>query len=154
VQKCLNYSMTKNIDPSLLINLFTDPYDFALMYKTPSGSKVLIGDKECTKTVRYYVSKTGQKMRKISKPKGDIGSFKRRNGLTDEYYNSTLLTIPFGAWDERIHTKNKSKYEMVETSIESGWLVKNINNINDFNINDVDFNYYLEEVNKLIIKEN
>lgn len=52
-----------------------------------------------------------------SKPTGTIGDYKRKNGLTDQEYLSVLNTIPKGQWDERIHTKNKSRYEMVERSI-------------------------------------
>ena len=147
IQKVSRIALLDGVNPDYLVRLNTDPYDFCLRFKTPSGSVAYIGDKECTKTVRYYVSKTGQPMIVKSKPKG-VG-FKRRNGITDEYYNQILSEIAFGSWDERIHTKNKSVYEIVERSIESGRLVKCCNNIKDFDFNDVDYDYYAKEANKL-----
>lgn len=137
--------------PEEVVKILSDKFDFMLRYKTPSGAKVFIGDKEMSKTVRYYVSTKGEKMQKISMPKGEIGTWKRKNGLKDEEYQKILATLPPGAWDERIHTKNKSKYEKVITSIESGRLVKCCNKASDFDWNDVDFDYYAQEIRKLLI---
>lgn len=136
-----------------VVRVISNPFDFMLRYKTPSGAKVYIGEKEMLKTVRYYVSTAGQPMRKVSSPKGTIGTYKRKNGIKDDFYNRILSEIPAGAWDERIHTKNKSKYQEVVQSIESGWLVKECNHVRDFNWEDVDFRYYVEEIKKLIIGE-
>jgi hypothetical protein len=122
-----------------------------LRYKTTGGAKVYIGDKEMSKTVRYYVSKSGAPMKKIAEPKGVIGAYKRKNKLKDDYYNSILVQIPEGSWDARIHTGKKSKYAAVTTSIESGRLVKCCNNVKDFNWSDLDYDYYLEEINKLLL---
>ncbi len=139
-----------NIDNYLKIA--TNPYDFMLRYKTPAGAKVYIGDKECSKTVRYYISKLGQPMKKVAKDKGEIGAYKRRNGLKDSEFNKILATIPAGTWDERIHTKNKSKYGIRETEIEKGFLVKECNNAQEFKWEDVDFDYYRQEIEKLVIR--
>lgn len=150
IQKAARLCLLEGLNPEVILRLYTDPYDFCLRYKTPNGSTAFIGDKECTKTVRYYVSTKGQSMFVRSKPTGTIGDYKRKNGLTDQEYLSVLNTIPKGQWDERIHTKNKSRYEMVERSIESGKLVKNCNNIKDFNFADIDYDYYIKEVEKLL----
>ncbi len=133
-----------------VIRTIANPYDFMLRYKTPGGAKVYIGEKEMLKTVRYYVSTSGQPMRKITKAKGKVGSFKRKNKLTDEYFNTILAEVG-DKWDERIHTKNKSTLADAETSIESGWLVKECNRADNFNWSDVNFDYYIKEINKLII---
>ena len=103
------------------------------------------------KTTRYYVSTKGGVGKKIASPKGTIGEYKRRNGLSDAEYNAIRAQVPAGVWDERIHTKNKSKYEAVETSIESGRLIKCCNDASDFCWEDVDFDYYIAEVKKLVI---
>ncbi len=151
VQKCTEACLINGFKPEELIRLYTDPFDFMLRYKTPGGAKLYIGDKEMLKTVRYYVSTTGQPMKKIAQPKGEIGAFKRKNSLKDEEFKRILAEIPKGTWDERIHTKNKSKYAAVTTSVESGKLVRECNRAGDFNWQDVDFHYYVEEVKKLII---
>lgn len=133
------------------IKLITDKFDFMLRYKATGQSKVYIGDELQLKTVRYYVSKTGKPMKKISPPNGEIGQYKRKNKLTDEFFNQVMKEIGKDVWDDRVHTKNKSKYEMRETSIQSGWNVKQCNNAKDFDWNDLDWNFYIEEAKKIII---
>lgn len=151
VQKAIRHVLVDGVNPAHIVRLFTDPYDFMLRYKTPPDAKVMIGDKLCSKTVRYYVSKSGDVMKKISIPKGQIGTWKRKNSLSNEYFESVMKEIPEGEWDARIHTANKSKYDTVITSIESGKLVKHCNDIRNFNWDDVDFDYYSAEVEKLVI---
>ncbi len=153
-QKGINAILLYGGSPADIVRLINDPFDFMLRYKTPAGAKVYIGDKEMLKTVRYYVSTQGQPMKKIAVPKGAIGAFKRKNKLTDSFYNKTLASIPVGTWDERIHTKNKSTYQAVTTSIESGRLVKECNRAKVFNWSDVDYSYYIEEIDKLIVGRN
>jgi hypothetical protein len=135
----------------MALRLITDPFDFMLRYKTTKGSKVFIGDKEQLKTVRYYVSTVGESMKKISPPKGEIGQFKRKNSLTDKFFNEVMKEIGKDKWDSRIHTGNKSKYDIAETSIQSGFKVKQCNNAKDFNWQDVDWNYYVKEAEKILI---
>lgn len=149
--KAAEQVMVNGWKPEHVLQLISDPFDFMLRYKTPAGSKVFIGDREMNKTVRYYVSKAGQPMKKISMPKGTIGDWKRKNGIEDDFYEKVLAEIPKGAWDHRIHTKNKSKYEQVITSIESGRLVKECNRVENFDWSDIDYSYYIEETKKLLI---
>lgn len=150
-QKGVEQCLLTGCKPEEIVKLISDPFDFMLRYKTPGAAKVYVGDKEMLKTVRYYVSKAGSKMIKIAKPKGEIGAWKRRNSLTDDFFNRTLASIPAGTWDERIHTSNKSKYVMVTTSIENGKLVKECNRAEKFNWGDVDYDYYANEIKKLLI---
>lgn len=150
-QKAIEQHLLKGWPIEDIVRSACDPFDFMMRYKTPAGADVYIGDQKMQKTVRYYVSKSGQPMKKIATPKGEIGTWKRRNGLTDAVYKKILAEIPKGAWDERIHTKNKSKYEQVTTSIESGRLIKEVNIASKFNWDDVDYGYYIEEVKKLRI---
>ena len=151
LQKCAEQALLHGHDPKHLVRLITDPFDFMLRYKTKGDATVYIGEQPATRTVRYYVSTAGQPMKKVSSPKGTIGDYKRRNGITDSVYKQVFKEIAHGTWDERIHTKNKSKYEQVETGIETGWLVKECNDIRNFNWKDVDFDYYEKEIRKLII---
>lgn len=150
-QRLADLTIRKGLNPEHLIRLSTDPFDFMLMYKTKGAAKVYIGDKVVSKTVRYYVSTKGEVMKKIAPPTGEHGQYKRKNKLTDDYFNKILNEIGPGVWDDRIHTKNKSKYTIAETRIEAGRLVKECNNMNNFNWLDVDFDYYVKEVEKLLI---
>lgn len=149
-QKGAEVCLTRGYDPGDVVRIISDPFDFMLRYKTNGGAKVYIGDVEQQRTVRYYVSKCGHSMRKVAKPKGEIGTWKRRNGIKDEDFHRVLKEIPPGAWDERIHTKNKSKYAQVETGIESGWLVKQCNDARNFNWSDLNYEYYEQEIRKLL----
>lgn len=150
-KKAAEKVMTHSWSLESAIKLMTDPFDFMLRYKATGSSKLFIGEEKQQRTVRYYVSKSGQPMKKISEPKGEIGQYKRRNKLEDSYFNEVMKEIGEDEWDERIHTKNKSKYAMTETSIQSGWLVKQCNVATDFDWSDVDWNYYISEANKIII---
>lgn len=153
VQKCAEAMLVHDMNPEAIIGVFTNPFDFMKRYKSNAASKVYIGSQLCPKTVRYYVSTQGEPMVKIDPPRGEEGSFKRKNGLTDKEFNDVLNSIPKGQWDERIHTGNKSVYKQVSTGIEAGKKVKICNKASDFNFNDVDWDYYIEEVKKLYIKE-
>lgn len=149
-QKVAEQCLVNGDDVNNLIRIATDPYDFLLSYKAKGGAKVFIGDKEQQRTTRYYVSVSGEPMKKVAPPKGVVGHYKRKSKLTDAYYEKILAEVGEGVWDERIHTKNKSKYTIVETSIQSGRLVKECNNIDKFNWNDVDWDFYITETEKLL----
>lgn len=151
VQKVIEQVLTKGWRTEDVVRMMTDPFDFMIRYKTPGGAKVYIGDKEMSKTVRYYVSKKGQPMKKVALPKGKIGQYKRKNKITDEVWNKVLAEIGEDVWDERIHNGKRSKYEEAVTSIESGYLLKECNVASDFDWTDVDFDYYIEHINRLKI---
>lgn len=151
IPKAIRYVLIDGYSAEYVVKTMSDPFDFCLRYKTPSGSNVFVGDKLCSKTVRYYVSTDGARMYKRSKPKGELGGYKRKNGLTDSYYKEILSQIQPGTWDERIHTKAKTTYEIVETDIESKRLVTVCNDIKHFNFKNVDFDYYIKEVEKLTL---
>ncbi len=150
-QKTVEACLVGGHDPRHVVRLIVDPFDFMLRYKTTAGAKVYIGQKEMPKTVRYYVSTAGEPMKKISSPKGNIGDYKRANKISNDVWQKVMSEIPAGSWDPRIHTKNKSKYSAVTTSIESGRKVKCCNRASDFNWQDVDYDYYIKEVEKLMI---
>lgn len=152
VKKAIEQVHLKGVAPADIIRLLNDPFDFMLRYKTQGGATVYIGDKAQLKTVRYYVSTAGQPMRKVTPAKGVIGEFKRKNGITDAEYIKVKNEIALGAHDERIHTKNKSVYAPTSSEIEKGWLVKQCNHVRDFNWKDVDYDYYVEEIEKLRIQ--
>lgn len=150
-RKGVEQVMLTGVSADNVVRVLPDKFDFMLRYKTQGGARVYIGDKQMSKTVRYYVSTSGEPMKKISKPKGEIGSFKRKNSLSDAFYQKILSEIPAGTWDARIHTGNKSKVVETSQAIESGWLVKECNKASNFNWSDVDYRYYAKEIEKLVI---
>lgn len=151
VPKAVEMFLIEGIKVETALKCITNKFDFMLRFKTPGGAQIYVGETPCSKTVRYYVSTAGQPMRKVAKPKGEIGQYKRKNSIEDSFFNKIMAEIGPNVWDERVHTKNKSKYEEVSTNIENGWLVKCCNRVEEFNWSDVDFNYYKKEVEKLII---
>lgn len=150
-QKGAEYCLLHGLKPYDVVRLLTDRFDFMLRCKVRSSDKVFIGNEEQGRTVRYYVSKSGQPMKKISPPTGELGTYKRKNGISNQLWNKVMNEIPAGTWDERIHTKNKSRYEEKSQAIESGFLVKNCNRADDFCWSDVDFDYYEKEIIKLML---
>lgn len=149
VQKVTEQCLVNDKQPEKIIKAFTDKFDFMKRYKTSKGAAVYIGETKMLKTVRYYVSKSGQPMKKITDAKGS--GFKKANGISDKLYAEVMKEIGPDVWDARIHTKNKSKYADSTVSIESGYLVKECNRASDFCWEDVDWQYYIDEVNKLLI---
>lgn len=144
-------AITKGVPVEAAIRLVSDPFDFMLRYKATGDSRLFIGEDEQLKTVRYYVSATGQPMKKVAPPKGEIGQYKRANKIKDEVFDAVMKEIGKDVWDARIHTKNKSKYGITETAVQSGWKVRECNKASKFDWKEVDWNFYTEEAKKLII---
>lgn len=151
VQKGIERVLIEGIPPEVAIKIITNPFDFMMRYKTPAGAIVTIDDKPMPKTLRYYASKAGGIGKKTAQPKGEIGQYKRKNKIADSFFNQVMTQIGKDVWDERIHTKNKNKYEETITSIEAGHKIKECNVAAKFNWNDVDFEYYIGQIKKLIV---
>lgn len=149
IQKAAEKVMIEGYSPEFAVSMFTDPFDYMLRYKTTGESRVYIGDRKMLKTTRYYVSTAGEKMSKLTPAKAS--GYKRKPGISDSYFNEVLAEVGT-AWDARIHTGNKSVYAESNSSIESGWLVKECNDASNFNARDIDYNYYIEKVKDLIIR--
>ena len=154
VQKGIDLVHRFGYSPEAVVQMIVDPFDFMLRYKTTTGTKVYVGEQEMLKTVRYFISNNGYKMMKRAKPKGKIGDYKRANKLKDDFYKQVKTEIGEGVWDERIHTKNKSKYAEVVTTIKSGYLVEECNVASRFNWNNLNYDFYVDEIKKLIIGDN
>jgi len=132
----------------------TNVYDFLLRTKVPRSAQLWHGDDHVSNIIRYYVSHSGKPLKKVMKPNGPIGAFKRKNKLTDKFYFQVIDEIGPGVWDERIHTKNKSVYESRQVGIHTGYDVSLVNKLDelnwestiDFNLN---FDWYTQEAEKL-----
>lgn len=142
--------MKHGTDPEAYIRFHTDPYDFMLRVKAPRADRLYHGDQRIQNTSRYYVSNRGAALYKISPPKGPAGAFKRANGVTEAEY-VRVMSETGGAWDERVCTKNKSRYDEGRTNIEAGYNVSICNNVRDFDFDNINYTWYVNEAKKLII---
>ncbi len=128
VAKAAEAALVRGEDIRQFIIAHPEIMDFMLRIKVPRSNLLEWGGEEVQKISRYYISKTGKPLEKVMPPAGPLGAYKRANKLTDEYFNTVMAEVG-DAWDERIHTKNKSKYEERRTGINTGWLVEIANTL-------------------------
>jgi hypothetical protein len=174
IPKAAEASLIHGRDMREFITTHPDIHDFMLRTKVGRADQLMYDDAETSvagrptqlqRITRYYIANNGGSLTKVSPPaKGvKIGTWKRANKLTDEFYNGVIAELSevrgyVGVdvdtnglpWDERINTKNHSKYETRHTSINAGWLVETCNNINDANRENINYEYYIAEAEKLV----
>lgn len=156
VPKVAELCMTKGYNPEFLLKTMRDPFDFMIRQKVKGEQKCYIGDKETQKTMRYYISRAGEPMKIIRPSPGPVGMYKRKNKITDKLYSEVLAQVGTN-WDDRIHVGNakkpasQTKYDDTTSNVAAGYLVRDCCDVVNFNWSDVNYDYYLEEVNKLMI---
>lgn len=145
-------AMVQGVDPELFIRCHTDPFDFMMRVKVDRSSRLMLGDAEIQRTTRYYVARDGLAMVKISPPPVGCtpGAYKKANGVTMQQYVS-VMNETRGEWDERVCTKNRSKYEDRRTAIQAGWKVAECNDVRNFQFDNLNYDWYVQEAKKLII---
>lgn len=148
-----NEHMINGVDIERFIYDCDDPFLFMMRAKVDRSAKLFIGEKEVQRILRYYVAREGGPLRKVARPKGTPGTFKRKQKISDHEYYSILQSLPPNTWDERIHMKNKARYpETTETNLQSGFVVADCSDASWFDWNNIDFGYYVREAEKLVIK--
>ncbi len=171
VAKAAEAYLLHGINPDHLIRSWPYKDDFMLRAKVGRADTLMYkdenGERELQRITRYYVSNTGGGLTKISPPakKMKVGTWKRATKLKDAFYNKVLdelksqnwdhlpaeqLDSTGLPWDERINTKNKSKYEIRHTGIASGWKVTPCNDRALYDMRNINYVYYLNEVAKLV----
>ena len=136
-----------------------DPFDFQLSTKvnrkdrletwTPSGDRF-----EIQRNTRYYVSTDGPSLMKVLPPLakqfyGDKALISRQ-----KYDAKRVAAESDGATDEQIMEWDEWKDKMErKTSVQAGWTVTITNDISDFRWDNVNWYFYIEEANKLVIGE-
>lgn len=139
-------------------------HDFMLRTKPPRTNKVIMEVEKATfdgmkteriehqRVTRYYVSKEGGYLFKLAPPvKGmSVGVYCKKQGVSWSTYHKIMSEIPEHTWDERIHTKNKSKYKERKTAYCKGWKVTECNDLSTFDRSNVNYEYYIAEAKKLI----
>lgn len=155
-----------------------DDYDFMCRVKVPRSNKLVMrwpeydnAQVELATIIRYFVSTTGGSLVKIAPPTGELGTWKRKTKITDEFYNgvirellddvdnmgsigSTYLVSDMDTagipHDERIHTKNRSKHGVREMGVCVGWRVTDCSNVANFDRSMLNIDYYVEQTEKLV----
>lgn len=167
VPKIAQRVLVEGADARKLISEHTDPFDFMIRAKVPRSDNLVMHwpeyeiDSPMQGTTRYFVSKTGGEIMKVSPPSETEGSWKRAPGIKDSFYrqvvaelnanppeNPRLDSVGF-PYDERIHTKGGSVHSTRRSSMCAGWKVTECANADDFSLDHVNIEYYVNEVNKL-----
>jgi hypothetical protein len=145
--------MIDGIPVEATIYMATDPFEFMCRARGNKGSHLYLGDTRCQNTLRYYVARTGAQLTKVAPPPEgcEVGQFKRKNGVTKLEYDRVMRETG-GQWDERVCNKLKSRYEIRRTAIEAGWNVAQCNRALDFDFNNVNYQWYINEARKLVVK--
>ena len=172
VAKAAEAALVRGQDIGEFIRNHGDIFDFMLRTKVGRADSLVIADtagneRQLQNITRYYIGNEGGELIKISPPaKGnEVGAWKRATKLTDQFYNQVIAELRAKnwshlqpheldatglPWDERINTKNKSKYEIRRTGLNVGWLVAPCNDIRDANRSNINFDYYIAEARKLV----
>ena len=147
-------AMVHGINPEVYIRAHFDKFDFMCRIKVNKSDVLRHGGKQMQRISRYYIAKEGAALVKTSPPTEgyEIGQFKRASKITDFDYAKVMQEIGPGVWDARIHTKNKSKYELRETTVQAGWNVAMCNDASHFSFDNINYQWYINEAEKLIIK--
>ncbi len=143
------------------IHNHNDIHDFTYCTKVKRKDRLEYNGDEVQRICRYIVTtRNGGKLIKISPPSEGykVGQWKRKNGLSDHYYNSVLDSLDGNVnldsigkpWDERINTKNRSIFKNRETKIFKDRMVTICNDIRDAKFEDIDYDHYIKETMKLI----
>ena len=163
VAKAAEAALVRGECPASFIIGHQHSFDFMIRAKVPRASELVIrhnGDQQkIQNTTRVFVSLNGGQLVKLMPPTETPGTWKRKAKVPDHTYRSVLAEIngqrgdldSLGTpWDARIHTGNKSKHELREMGICSGWLVTECADAKAFDWGDLDYGYYVAEALKLI----
>lgn len=145
-------AMVDGVPPDVFIRCHTDPFDFMLRGKCDRSSRLMMGDREMQRVMRYFMAVEGEELIKISPPAagGVVGQWKRANGVTKAQYEAVMAETG-GQWDARVCTRNQSKYEDRVISLQAGWRTADCTLASDFRFDNLNYDWYISEARKLII---
>lgn len=160
-------ALVKGKDIREFITNHRDPFDFMLRAKVPRSATLVMrwpewsAEQELQNTTRYFISRTGGSLVKLLQPTGQPGTWKRKNGVKDDDYHAVMREITGQPgdtdtagipWDERIHTKSRSKHAAVrETGICAGHRVTECADAKDFDWSSLSYDWYIAEAEKLVL---
>lgn len=144
-----------------------DPFDFMLRAKIPRAATLVMRwpdwgvEQQMQNTTRYFISRNGGSLVKKMPPTGEPGTWKRKNGVKDDVYYAVMREIAGQSgdldssdtpWDERIHTKSRSKHDAVrESSLCAGYRVTECADASDFDWTALNYEWYIQEAEKLVL---
>lgn len=167
IPKAAEAALVHGEDVRTFITQHRDPFDFMLRAKVPRSARLVMrwpewgAEREMQNTTRVFISRNGGSLVKLLPPTGVPGTWKRKNGIKDNVYNAVMREITGQPgdldsagtpWDERIHTKSRSKHDAVrETGMYVGWKVTECADAKDFDWGSLDYEYYVKEAEKLVL---
>jgi len=167
VPKAAEAALVRGEDIRTFITSHRDKFDFMIRAKVPRSARLVMrwpewdAEQELQNTTRVFISRNGGSLVKLLPPTGTPGAWKRKNGLTDEAYYAAVREITGQPgeldstglpWDERIHTKSRSKHDAVrESSLCAGWRVTECADANDFDWGSLNYDWYIQEAEKLVL---
>ena len=86
-------------DIRTFITQHRDPFDFILRAKVPRSARLVMrwsewgAEREMQNTTRVFISRNGGSLVKLLPPTGVPGTWKRKNGITDDAYNAVIREI-------------------------------------------------------------
>ena len=165
VPKAAEAALVHGKDIREFITSHRDPFDFMLRAKVPRNSTLIMqwkewgAEQQLQHITRYFIARSGGTLVKRSPPTGEPGTWKRKNGVSDEMFHTVMREIAGQSgecdsagtpWDARIHTGNKSRHEQRELGISVGWKVMECANADDFDWSQLNYEYYIQEAEKLV----
>lgn len=142
--------MVHGIDIEQFIRQCMNPFDFMCAVKVKRSDTLLWGNQQMQRNTRFYISTDGQNLIKRMPSNSPAGQYKQANGISDHEYQQVMKETG-GQWDERVCTKNKSKYEIRETAVNAGYKVSICNDSRQFRFDNINFNFYIDEAKKLLV---
>jgi len=153
VAKALTAYFVRGQSVRSFVESHDDLYDFMIALKVPKTARLMWSGVRLPSTLRYIVSDDGCQLTKIMPAKGKIGDYKRANSLDNDYYDYIKKQVG-SKWDARINTKNRSKYENRTMSINAGYDIIPCMHIDDLDGADINYQFYIDQANKIIDKFN
>lgn len=137
VPKAAEAAMLHGIPPEKFILSHTDAFDFMLRYKVSGGSRLqLLDGTPLQKCTRYIISTVGQHMEKIMPPTDKQIAVMREEWKAT--WNDPAAFDPLSVPDRHF-------------AINKGWMVHICDNLNDFRPDLINYDWYIQEAEKLII---
>lgn len=150
VPKAANLCFRYDVAPDVALAMITDPFDFMIRGRARGGDRLFYGEDEAgARIVRFFTSTTGKPMSVRRPPPAGkkAGDFKKAAGVDDATYEAHNVT---GVWNEAIHTKNRSTYDVRNEAICKGHLTTRCDVATDFDWSNLDRSYYIKQVADLI----
>ena len=146
VAMCAEKVLLHGEHPSIAVMTHKNLMDFCVRVKVRSSDKLIDSDgNEYGRISRCVVTREGVTLSKHMPPTGVIGHYKKNTKTSDAEYEAVDNSI----YNPAIHTKNKSVHTNRVSDVLSGRRVTMLNTMRPIQREKIDYNFYIEEVEKL-----